>query len=911
MPVSNAKFDTPNRLSPKNTRGYLPYSGDGEYILADGWRMIEGEKMISEPVLSAKCNMSEWYNATVPGTVLTTLVDQGVYPDPYIGLNNLSIPDTLCRMDWWYRIEFDSPQKHQFAKLIFNGINYRAQVWLNGVFLGSIAGAFKRGIFEVGPILKKKRNILAVRILPPNNPGIPQEQNMKDFGNNGGAMCMDGPTFFATEGWDWIPGIRDRSIGIWQDVRLRFESSISIESVNVKSDLPLPDTTSAELSVFVKLKNNTETTQEFHLTAVSDVFDVSEFYTINPKETRTIVLSSEKYPQLLVKNPVLWWPNGYGEPNLHSATVTIEDGAGSISSKSIRYGIRELSYELMAISPENETVRIHYSPTDLSEGEQERLFSNEEPFRYLYTQYPDPHMTLPRLNFWPENGFIDVDKDSGNPHFSLRVNGVRIFCKGGNMGMDDAMKRVSRERLEPYIRLHKEANMNLLRNWNGQSTEEVLYDLCDEYGILVWNDFFVSTEWWNLRPLDSNLFLSNTADVIERFSYHASIALWCSGNETYLQDPLEKGIKTQIGTLDGTRHYQGNSRYHNMRPSGPWCYSRDFNYYFNSLAEGFNTELGATSVPTYETLKKFIKQEDLWPMNDTWAYHDALFSGWVGWNEYCEDIDAFGFAPCANAEEFCNRAQVFNYNMHRMMFESWNSKIWHNASGVIYWMSHPAWYSLVQQSYSADYKTFGTFFGQKISGEPIHIQWEPSGLVRIVNASRKELDCVFVYCKGFTIDGKEIYSSEYVSSLKPNSDYEICKINVSEWREDVSLLRLVVEDAHGNILSRNDYWCSADGYSYAPEGLIGCPVSTLCMKSSHEGGKWIAEVTNTGNYVVPYIEMNIVDSSGASILPQYFSDSYFNLLPGETRKVCVDVAEYMGDAKMTARGLNAKIIEDE
>ena len=115
--------------------------------------------------------------------------------------------------------------------------------------------------------------------------------------------------------------------------------------------------------------------------------------------------------------------------------------------------------------------------------------------------------------------------ESVNPFLFIKVNGMPIFCKGGNWGMDDAMKRVSRSQLEPYFRLNAEQNFNMARNWLGQSTEEVFYELCDEYGMLVWNDFTISTEGSNLRPLDHKLFLENAEDIVKRFVNHPSIAV--------------------------------------------------------------------------------------------------------------------------------------------------------------------------------------------------------------------------------------------------------------------------------------------------------------------------------------------------------------------------------------------------
>ena len=155
----------------------------------------------------------------------------------------------------------------------------------------------------------------------------------------------------------------------------------------------------------------------------------------------------------------------------------------------------------------------------------------------------------------------------------IKVNGQRIYCKGGNWGMDDGMKRVSRERLEPALKLHKNMNYNMIRNWTGESTEEVFYELCDEYGMLVMNDFWLSTDGFNLNPLDYRLFIRNVTETVRRFRNHPSIALWCARNEGFAPNELEYMLAATLAKEDGSRHYTGNSRSLNSSGSGPWRYS--------------------------------------------------------------------------------------------------------------------------------------------------------------------------------------------------------------------------------------------------------------------------------------------------------------------------------------------------
>lgn len=150
IPHSKYSFQTAKLKKKVIEPGELSPLSDWEYQLSKGWEMIEGYKAraAEKSVVAQDLDTSEWYSATVPGTVLTTLVDQGVYPDPYWGLNNLLIPDTLCRMDWWYRNSFNIPRnkKGEKVKLILNGINYKAEIWFNRQLLGTMTGAFERGI---------------------------------------------------------------------------------------------------------------------------------------------------------------------------------------------------------------------------------------------------------------------------------------------------------------------------------------------------------------------------------------------------------------------------------------------------------------------------------------------------------------------------------------------------------------------------------------------------------------------------------------------------------------------------------------------------------------------------------------------------------------------------------------------
>ena len=147
--------------------------------------------------------------------------------------------------------------------------------------------------------------------------------------------------------------------------------------------------------------------------------------------------------------------------------------------------------------------------------------------------------------------------DSEN--LTVSVNGVRIFCKGGNWGMDEAMKRIPRERLEAQIRLHQLANYTIIRNWVGQSTSDDFYDMCDKYGLLLWDEFFQPNPSDGPDPTDLDTYLANVRDKILRFRNHPSIAIWCARNEGYPPKEIDDALRKLMAELEPTRLYQASS----------------------------------------------------------------------------------------------------------------------------------------------------------------------------------------------------------------------------------------------------------------------------------------------------------------------------------------------------------------
>ena len=835
-----------------------------------GWRLQEADLLWpAAGLLDAAFDMSAWYPATVPGTVLTTLVDNHVYPDPYYGLNNLQIPEDLCRKEWLYRTCFDFPDKTEKRTwLRFNGINYRAAIYLNGTRIGEMTGAFARGTFEVTKVLREKKNVLVVRIYPPYNPGIPHEESMRSGGQgpNGGQLCLDGPTFISSEGWDWVPGIRDRNMGLWQDVQLVQAGDVTLADPQVITDLPLPKTDRADVIVRAIVKNNAAEKR-----SVTVVAEISKELT---SQLRIDLVAGEEkiveLPKIVMQNPKLWWPNGYGEPNLYVAKIEVKGEKDLSDATTVRFGVRELSYTFTVDTESKKDWRIELNPWS--------AYSKGKPLvNNMDRRKMDGDMCVPKLFKDADvSGLKDASDKAMGHYLSLYVNGVPIFCKGGNWGMDDALKRVSRERLEPAIRLHRDAGFTMVRNWTGESTEPEFFDLCDEYGLLVWNDFWYSTQGYNLEPNDIALFMANVRDTVRRYRNHASLAVWCPRNEGWAHEKLEPQIAALLVKEDPTRYYQGNSRLQNLRPSGPWRFHTDLKDYFTKHGFGFNTELGNFAVPTFETLKSFIPAEDLWPINDVWYYHD--FHAEHNQDLYRKAI-AERYGEPKNAEEFCQRAQYVNYDSLRAMFEGYTCRLWDNASGLLLWMSHPAWPSMIWQLYSWDFETTGAYYGAKKACEPVHVQMNAHDRkVVVVNTTRNPLGACVVRMTQFAFTGEKIAEKEEAfPGLDANAKRD-CFVVAPVNSEQPVLVRLELLDADKKVLSLNDYWQAGKNQFLAFQGTgDGLRVAV--------DGKNI-RVTNTGKAIAAGVHMQLRDRhTNARILPAYFSDGWFNLVPGETREV--------------------------
>ncbi|PZU60889.1 MAG: glycoside hydrolase family 2 [Sphingobium sp.] len=862
----------------------------------DAWR-VNGWQLAAAPGVKADgatlsrpgSPAGEWRAATVPGTVLTTLVDRGVYPDPYYGLNNMAIPESLARQDYWYRTRFTVPAEAAGKRLtiLFNGINYAGEAWANGTRLGATVGAFTRGQFAFAAV--PGENVIAVRVSPPPHPGIPHEQSIKaGVGENGGQLAIDGPTFVATEGWDWIPGIRDRNTGLWQAVELKAHGDVRILDSQVVTDLPLPRIDSADVYITVPVRN--EGTSPHRVTVRAAFDDVAVEKTIDvPPGVSEVRFTPSDFPALRVRNPRLWWPNGYGEQALHRLEMTASvDGTVSDRASS-RFGIREVSYDLSLFDAKGALRRVNVQTTDGGLAHQKLIDVRHEAIKESPKGWAES--LTPAGETSPAVQTLGAGDTLPEPHLTIRVNGVKIAARGGNWGMDDAMKRISRDRLEPYFRLEKEAHMNVIRNWMGTNTEPEFYDLADEYGMMVLNDFWQSTQNFQVEPQDPALFLANARDTISRYRNHPSIILWFGRNEGVPYPLLNEGLDDAVFALDGTRWFTGSSNTVNLQGSGPYNY-RPPEGYFTDLATGFSVETGTPSLSTAESVRASVPEADLWPLSDTLAYHDWHFSGNGDTKTFMSTLTTM-FGPATSFDDFERKAQMMNLETHKAMYEGFLGHLWTKNSGRLLWMTHPAWPSNAWQIHSWDYDTHAAYYGAKKAVEPLHVQLNlPGNELVVLNTTRDDRPGLTASVRVVSLDNRELFArSDRVDALaNRNAVLAPVPLDTLFARDPMLLVSLKLTDASGALVSENFYWRGHDTAAYrALDALQEANLAFSVASPVAADGEQQITVSLANDTPTPALnaKLTLLDEKGGRILPAYYSDNYVALLPGDRRTVTI------------------------
>jgi len=807
-----------------------PAGKNGRVNLAGGAWKIQRESSVNadgETLSKPGFNDADWIIATVPGTALVSYLNGGALPDPNFGDNQLAISDSYFYSDFWYRDEFVSPASSAGQRMFlnFDGINWKAEVYLNGKKLGLIAGAFTRAHFDVTDIvIPGEKNVLAVRIKKNDFPGFIKEQTKLSHDANGGELGADNPTFHATVGWDWIPTIRGRDIGIWSDVYLTATGAVTIEDPFVSTVLPLPDTTSADVNVELTLRNHTSKEQKGTVRGSFGNATFEQPVTLHPSETKTVHCNPSTHPSLRLKNPKLWWPNGYGEQNLYDVNLEFQTADGQRSdSKSFKIGVRQMSYS----------------------------------------------------------------EDGGA--LKIWVNGRRLIGRGGNWGFSESMLRYRAREYDIAVRYHKEMNFTMIRNWVGQVGDDAFYEACDRYGIMVWQDFWLANPLDGPDPNDNAMFMQNADDFVKRIRNHPSIGLYCGRNEGNPPQPIDSAIRAMLPQIHPGLHYISSSSFPPVSGGGPYR-AMPAKFYFEKRAtERLHSELGMPNMVSYESLKQMLPDSALWPIGRIWGVHDFnLESAQYGYSFIQQTDESFG--PADNVKDWLTLAQWVNYQGYRAMFEAQSR----NRMGMLLWMSHPAWPSMVWQTYDYYFEPTAAYFGCKKANEPLHIQWNAlTDSVEVVNYSIQNGSGLTAAMEIINLDGTIKLEKKAALDCPEDNTIRCFKVTYPENLSSTYFIRLRLTRG-STVISENFYWRGVkEDDLKAARALPKVKVETT-TKVVRDGDRWrlTTELTNNAAHPALMVKVNVVRiKSRERILPVIFSDNFVSLMPGEKRTITMELED--------------------
>ena len=788
----------------------------------------------------------------MPGTVLTSYLNVQAIPDPNFGKNQLYISDSFFYSDFWYRTEFTTPdvasEKTADKKIIwlnFDGINWKADIFLNGEKIGRIDGAFMRGRFDVtGKLRPGEKNAIAVRIEKNATPGSCKQKTFENGGPNGGALGADNPTYHASVGWDWIPTIRGRNTGIIGAVYLTTSGAVTLEDLFITTSLPLPDVSTADVSIELDLVNRRpEPVTGILRGRFGDAQFELRVNNVGSAESPThIKLDPSTDSALRLQSPKLWWPVGYGDPHLYDVELTFELDNGQISdSKALKAGVRQMAYRV-------------------------------------------------------DDGAL-----------KLFINGRRFIPRGGNWGFSESMLRYRAREYDAALRYHREMNFNMIRNWVGQIGDNEFYDACDRYGVLVWQDFWLANPWDGPNPDDNTLFLSNVKDTVLRIRNHPSIGLYCGRNEGFPPKVIDDGIQSTLAELHPGLHYIPNSAEDVVGGGGPYMLM-PLNFYPTMAAyPKLHSEIGIPNIPSIESVQTFLPKKALWPPGLEWGLHDFAEGGFHRGPTFLSTVEQ-AYGPSDSFEEFVSLAHFADFEGFRAEFEA-QSK---NRMGLLLWMSHSCWPSLLWQTYDYYFEPTPAYFACKNACEPLHIQWNRvTDDIEVVNYSAGNALGLTALAEVLNIDGSVQWKKSAALDSAEDSAATCIHMEYPAGLTPVHFVRLTLARA-GAPVSTNLYLRGAQEGDYRAIRLLPKAHVSSTTKTTRQGNYWklTTRLQNRSAYPALMIRLKVVrEKSADRILPVIYSDNYFTLMPGENRTIETELnhADTRGERpRMVVIGFNLK-----
>ena len=831
------------------------------------WKMIKAGDATDpgEKISLSNYATTNWMPAIVPGTVLNSLVYNQKYPEPYYGINNKIesklIPDISETgrdfYTYWFRTDFTVPQsfKGKTVWLQLDGINYRAEVWVNGNLLSTMNGMFIQDYIDVTDFVKiGGKNGLAIKVYPVDVPGSAKPKSWGaagEFHNGGNGNIGLNTTMLMTVGWDFtfMDGIRDRNTGIWKNISLYATGRVALRHPFVKSELRKPDYDQARETVSVEIINPSTSNRVISCKVKGEIvgenITFEKTFRLMRGEEKTATFSPEEFPQLVINSPKLWWPVNKGPQNLYDLKLTVSVDGKECDSVKTRFGIREIV-------------------SDRKTPDKSRVFY---------------------------------------------VNGKRLFIRGTNW-IPEAMLRTSDERTYAELRYSRQSGVNLLRMWGGGIAEsDYFFQLCDELGLLVWQEFWMTGD--TRHPHDKGLYMSNVESTVKRIRNHPSLAYYVASNES----TEVTGTPELLNKLDGTRGFQMQSECEGVHDGSPYKQVNPMQHYENtasprgSRVDGFNPEYGAPTLPTVEILREMMDEKDLWPINkEVWDYLDGNGFHLMS-TMYTDLVNNYG--KSSSIDEFAQKGQLLGAINSKSIWEVWNyNKLDYGdrfCSGLLFWYHNCSMPQVASRMWDWSLEPTASLYHTANSLEPLHAQFDYlKNTVSVVNDYYREFKNYKVIAQVYDINSKKVFEESAVVNLPSDGVVnDALTIRFPENISQVHFIKLILKDEKGKDVSSNFYWRSNDKYE-GSKTLTGPAASgfedlsklkqakvKLTYKVREDDNNYFVDITlrNTSGQIAFFNQLQFLNSKMSPIRPSFYTDNFFSLMPGEKKTVTIETAK--------------------
>jgi hypothetical protein len=840
------------RMSPawsQSVRVSIPEAGQ-KVCLTEGWfaRRANEIKVDGNQLTAAAFHPDGWMKARVPGTVLGTMLENNLFPAPEFSMNNNLIPDIYEVGKDFYTFWFIHPfevkgsWEGKQVWLNFRGINYKADIFLNGKRINADTheGMFLRKSIPVTPYLKAEgTNLLAVIVYPPDYPGNP------NGGQGGDGQIARNVTMQFTPGWDWIQPVRDRNTGIWDEVSITTTGSVTIQHPHIITQVPgtrEPEGNQKEAIVktTIEVENTSPITQTGTVVCETNGARLTQALTLAPGEKREIA-----FKDLSVKNPRLWWPNGIGKQELYDMQLYVETGGQVSDRQALRYGIREIRSEKDPVTG-GRKFYVNGQPVYITGG------------NYIASDW------LLRLS--PERYRAEV-----RYHAEMNVRMIRVW--GGAL-------------------LERPAFYDACDEY-GILVFQDLWGSGDCNG--AWIDPFKTDSRerrWEY-PDNHSLFLTSVEDQVKMIRNHPSLCIWCGANEWPLAKDIDEQLKKDVfPRLDPERLFVSYSTdtlftRNTIGGVGDGPYGiQEPEWFFTFRSTPFNPEAGSVGSPEVESMREMMTEEELagFPAqgqraHPAWRYHKDL--------GYGDHLERYG--KVTDIDAYCKYAQVVNYDQYRSFMEGWASHLWEWYTGILIWKTQNPWTSLRGQMYDWYLDVNASLYGTRKGCEPLHPQYNRvSKQVELTNTAPGSHD-VRVKAQVYTLQGEVTWEKEAETKIAPNSISRLFDIPEPEGTEGAYFIKLTLWE-QGRQLTDNIYWLTTRPKDYTT--LSALPQSTPAIKASvrQEAGVYRGTIQlQAEKHISFFNRIKVLDKkTGKRILPVHYTDNYITLMPGDTREVEIE-----------------------